>query len=166
MVELLKLGRMPWFIICCCIMLSMAGIFTGCSNMNDRTGNWSATEVGRRIQETIAFDHMKEGDLAKLQKLYRIPAEQVEDFVLYTSSSNVKAEEWTVMQFSDAADADAAIAKLNERIKEQEAKFRDYRPDEYKLVKNHVLKAKDRFLLFAVSAEADLIERTFDEVVR
>ncbi|GIP00541.1 hypothetical protein J14TS5_56260 [Paenibacillus lautus] len=54
--------------------MTMVVGFSGCSNTEAKTGKWSAIEVGRRIQETIAFDHLKEGDIAKLQKLYQIPA--------------------------------------------------------------------------------------------
>lgn len=107
---------------------------------------------------------MKKGDLNKLQKLYKIDAVNVDDFILYTSTSNVKADELAVIKLKDESQAESVKENIEQRIEAQKMKFKDYRPDEYFLVENHVLKTKGPFVFFAVSKEADSMERAFDGV--
>lgn len=123
----------------------------------------SADEVGKRIRQAVNLDDLKQGDGSKLQKLYAIDAGEVEDFILYTATSNVKADELAVIKVKDVNQVESVKEKIRERIEAQTVKFRDYRPDEYFLIEKHVLKTKGPFVLFAVSKEADLVERAFDD---
>ena len=142
------------------------GMLTGCSSGGETTGELSAVEVGERIQQTVSFQDMKQGDLEKLQKLYQIEAGKVEDFILYTASSNVKADELAVIKVKDASDTENIKEKLQQRIEAQTIKLKDYRPEEYFLIEKHVLKTKGQFVLFAVSKEVDQIETVFDEALK
>ncbi|MBD2869026.1 DUF4358 domain-containing protein [Paenibacillus arenilitoris] len=151
---------------------AMTGMLAACSGSGNGNGNGeslerlTAAEAGRRIMQTVSLPDMKQGDSEKLEKLYRIEAEVVEDFILYTASSNVKADELAVIKLKDEKDAELVLTNIGQHIEAQIAKFKDYRPEEYALVEKHVLKAKGRFVLFAVSMKADRIERAFDEALR
>ncbi|MGG4454149.1 DUF4358 domain-containing protein [Brevibacillus porteri] len=142
------------------------GMLTGCSSDGETTGELSAVEVGEKIQQTVSFQDMKQGDLEKLQKLYQIEAGKVEDFILYTASSNVRADEVAVIKVKDANDTENIKEKLQQRIEAQTIKLKDYRPEEYFLIEKHVLKTKGQFVLFAVSKEVDQIETVFDEALK
>jgi Domain of unknown function (DUF4358) len=142
------------------------GMLAGCSSDGGTTEELSAAEVGERIQQTVSFQDMKQGDLEKLQKLYQIEAEKVENFILYTASSNVKADELAVIKVKDASDTENVKEKIQQRIEAQTIKLKDYRPEEYFLVEKHVLKTKGQFVLFAVSKEVDQIESVFDEALK
>ncbi|MGZ7441595.1 DUF4358 domain-containing protein [Paenibacillus sp. TH7-28] len=145
-------------------LIVMTGILAGCAEREKGTGNLTAADVGERIRQSANLENMKQGDAEKLQKLYHISSEDIADFVLYTASSNVRADELLVIRLKDEAQADRVMAKIAERIAAQSAKFKDYRPDQYYLLEKHVLKTKGLFILFAVSAEADQMERVFDAV--
>lgn len=139
------------------------GVMAGCSGKEDVAAEaLSAAEVGERIRQAVNFDDMKQGDSSKLQKLYHIDAAEVEDFILYTASSNVKADELAVIKVKDENQVESIKEKIRQRIEAQTVKFKDYRPDEYYLIEKHVLKTRGPFILFAVSREADLMERAFD----
>ncbi|MDC0759374.1 DUF4358 domain-containing protein [Brevibacillus sp. AG] len=142
------------------------GILAGCSSGGGTAEELSASEVGERIQQTVSFQDMKQGDLEKLQKLYQIETGKVEDFILYTASSNVKADELAVIKVNDASDTEYIKEKIQQRIEAQTIKWKDYRPEEYFLIEKHVLKTKGPFVLFAVSKEVDQIESVFDEALR
>ncbi|MED1801163.1 DUF4358 domain-containing protein [Brevibacillus porteri] len=142
------------------------GILAGCSSGGGTAEELSASEVGERIQQTVSFQDMKQGDLEKLQKLYQIETGKVEDFILYTASSNVKADELAVIKVNDASDTEYIKEKIQQRIEAQTIKWKDYRPEEYFLIEKHVLKTKGTFVLFAVSKEVDQIESVFDEALR
>ncbi|MCM3140932.1 DUF4358 domain-containing protein [Brevibacillus sp. MER 51] len=142
------------------------GMLAGCSSDGGTSEELSAAKVGERMQQTVSFHDMKQGDLEKLQKLYHIDAEKVEDFILFTASSNVKAEELAIIKVKDASDTENVTEKIQQRIEAQTIKLKDYRPEEYYLIEKHVLKTKGPFVLFAVSKEVDQIESVFDEAIK
>ncbi|WP_028609138.1 DUF4358 domain-containing protein [Paenibacillus harenae] len=151
------------------IMLTVsvvAGGLVGCSGGSGASEELSAAEVAEHIQQAASLEDMKQGDMGKLQKLYHIEAENVEDFVLYTASSNVKAEELAIIKVKDAIEADNVLENIRQRIEAQKVKFQDYRPVEYFLIEKHVLKTKGRFIVFAVSEEAGRMEDAFDEALK
>ncbi|MOA15265.1 hypothetical protein D3C78_1354160 [compost metagenome] len=141
----------------------MISVLSGCSGKDDKTPEQlSATQIGKSIEQVVSLKEMKEEDLNKLQKLYKIDANSVDDFIFYTSTSNVKADELAVVKLKDESQVESVKENIEQRIEAQKMKFKDYRPDEYFLVENHVLKSKGQFVFFAVSKEADLTERAFD----
>ncbi|MBH0332742.1 hypothetical protein ABH14_23850 [Brevibacillus brevis] len=142
------------------------GMLTGCSSDGGTSEELSTAEVGERIQQTVSLQNMKQGDLTKLQKLYQIEADKVENFILYTASSNVKADELAIIKVKDASDTEYVIEKIQQRIEAQTIKLKDYRPEEYFLIEKHVLKTSGPFILFAVSKEVDQIESVFDEALK
>jgi hypothetical protein len=140
------------------------GVLSGCSGKDDKTPeHLSATQIGNRIEQAVSLMEMKKGDLNKLQKLYKIDADSIDDFILYTSTSNVKADELAIIKLKDERQAESVKENMEQRIEAQKMKFKDYRPDEYFLVDHHVLKTKGPFVFFAVSKDAESMERTFDE---
>ena len=78
------------------------GALTGCSSKKEEAKNISAVEIGEQIKATVKLDDMKEGDNIKLEKLYDIKADDVENFVLYTASTNLKADEIAVIKAKDS----------------------------------------------------------------
>lgn len=143
-------------------LLIVIGVLPGCAGKDDKTSELSATEIGKSIEQAVGLKNMKMQDLDKLQKLYKIDADSMDDFILYTSTSNVKADEMAVIKLKDESQAESVKENMEQRIEAQKMKFKDYRPDEYFLVDNHVLKTKGRFIFFAVSKDAESMERTFD----
>ncbi|RRJ65890.1 DUF4358 domain-containing protein [Paenibacillus oralis] len=145
-------------------LIVLMGIVAGCAGREGGAGNLTAANVGERIRQAANLEKMKQGDAEKLQKLYHISSEDIADFVLYTASSNVRADELLVIRLKDEAQADRVTAKIEERIAAQSAKFKDYRPEQYYLLEKHVLKTNGRFILFAVSAGGEQMEWAFDAV--
>lgn len=146
-------------------LIVLMSIVAGCAGREGAAGNLAAADVGERIRQSANLEGMEQRDMNKLQKLYHISSEEIADFVFYTASSNVKADELLVVRLKDEAQADRVTAKIEERIAAQSAKFKDYRPEQYYLLEKRVLKTKGSFILFAVSAEADQMERAFDETL-
>lgn len=138
-------------------------VLSGCSGKDEKTSEQlSVTEIGESIEQAVSLKEMKKQDLNKLQKLYKLDAGNVDDFILYTSTSNVKADELAVIKLKDERQAESVKENIEQRIEAQKMKFKDYRPDEFFLVDNHVLKSKGPFVFFAVSKEAASMEHVFD----
>ncbi|MFS0553801.1 DUF4358 domain-containing protein [Brevibacillus sp. 179-C9.3 HS] len=145
------------------VSLLLVGGLTACSDTEKDASNLSATEVGEHIKQAVNLGEMKQGDITKLQKLYQIDPEEVEDFMLFTASSNVEADELLVLKVKDLNQVDVIKENVQKRIEAQTLKFKDYRPEEYHLVEKHVWRVKEKLILFAVSKEADQIDRAFEE---
>lgn len=144
-------------------LIVVIGVLSGCAGKDAKTSKQlSATQIGISIEQFVSLKEMKKADLNKLQKLYEIDADSVDDFILYTSISNVKADELAVIKMKDESQAESVEKNIKQRIEAQKMKFQDYRPNEYFLVENHVLKTAGPFVFFAVSKEADQMERAFD----
>ncbi|KPD05545.1 hypothetical protein AM501_25675 [Aneurinibacillus migulanus] len=150
------------FLAAILVIIVIIGVLAGCSGKGDRAAEeLSAIEVWERVQQAMNPDDLKQGDMNKLQKLYHINAAEIEDFILYTASSNVKADELSIIKVKDVNQVENVKGKILQRIKAQMVKFKDYRPDEYFLIQKHVLKTKGPFIIFAVSKEVEKIELAF-----
>ncbi|MFM1654205.1 DUF4358 domain-containing protein [Brevibacillus sp. B_LB10_24] len=144
----------------------MSAVVAGCSGKAEEARNITVQEVGEKISQAVPLDEMKRGDGDKLQKLYHINAEEVEDFLLYLAPSNVKADEVLVVKVKDANQAEEINDSIMKRVDAQEKKFRDYLPDEYAFIENHIVKTKGNYILFAVSPDVDQIETAFDKALK
>ncbi|WP_149846966.1 DUF4358 domain-containing protein [Paenibacillus sp. 37] len=147
------------------VFIVVIGVLSGCVGKDDKISEQqSATEIGKSIEQAVSLKEMKKQDLNKLQKLYNIDADSVDDFILYTSTSNVKADELAVIKLKDESQSESVKENMEQRIETQKMKFKDYRPDEYYLLEHHVLKTKGKYVFLAVSKEADSMERAFDSL--
>jgi hypothetical protein len=140
----------------------IVGLLSGCSGHSGVDAARTAQEVSARIEQSVDMSGMQQSDSGRLQMLYGIHPNDVADFVLYTASSNVKAEELAVIKVKTSSDTEHIKELIRQRIESQILKFKEYRPEEYHLIEKHVLKSKDNFVLFAVSKEAEKIEEAFD----
>ncbi|SYX84130.1 DUF4358 domain-containing protein [Paenibacillus alvei] len=143
------------------IFIFAISVLAGCASEQSDI-NVSAAKIEDQMKQSVKLDKLKKGDAHKLKKLYDLGTEQVEDFLLYTASSNVRADEIVVIKVKDGSQIDSIKARITQRVDAQAVKFKDYRPVEYALLEKHVLKVKSHYILFAVSADTEQIEKAFD----
>ncbi|TDQ33770.1 DUF4358 domain-containing protein [Aureibacillus halotolerans] len=143
-------------------LMAAVGLVSGCSNGRVEYETLTVATLDEHIQQETDGSEMDQGDIEKLQKIYDIEANDIEDFVVYTALSNVKADELAIIKVNDGSKTDTMMAHIQQRIEEQKVKFSGYRPEELYLVENHVLKSVGPFVFFAVSEDADLKEQEFD----
>lgn len=155
-----RLKDIFYAIILCSLLIF---ILTSCSSSKPTDKNVSVKDINEKIKESVDISNMNVGDSEKLEKLYDINSEDLEDFALYTPSTNIEANEILVMKVKDSSKMDDIKDKISARIDGQAANFKDYLPDEYYLIEKHVLKTKDNYILFVISEDADKIEKAFDE---
>ena len=146
-------------ILCSLIIFTL----TSCSSGKSTDKNVSIKDIDEKIKESVDISNMNLGDSEKLQKLYDINSEDLEDFMLYTPSTNIEANEIAIMKVKDSSKIDDIKGKISARIDSQSVNFKDYLPDEYYLIDKHVLKVRDNYILFAISEDAGKIEKIFDE---
>lgn len=140
----------------------MTATFAGCSKASDAK-NVSIKEIGEKIEKGIDLSDMNSGDEAKLEKLYKVKADDVEEFFLYVPKSNIKASEIAIVKIKDASKVEDFKKNFTERLEKQSSSFKDYLPDEYFVIEKNVLKTKDNYIFFTISKDVDKIEKIFDE---
>lgn len=138
-------------------------ILTSCSSKRAMDKNISIKDIDEKIRETVDLSNMNIGDSEKLEKLYDIDIEDLEDFILYTSTKNIEASEIALLKVKDVNKIDDIKDKITARIEEKSNSFKDYIPDEYYLIEKHVLKTKNNYILFVIFEDVETIEKIFDE---
>ncbi|KNF08587.1 hypothetical protein CLPU_6c00730 [Gottschalkia purinilytica] len=162
----LKKSRIKKFMAGTLATILIAGALSGCSTKSKETKNVSVKEISKKVVESIDTSNMKKEDGNKLEKLYGIKPEDVEEFTVYSPKSNLKADEIAIIKAKDSNDVDKIKEKIEERIKKQESSFKDYLPDEYFLIEKHVLKTNGNYIFLAISKDAEKAENAFDESIK
>ncbi|KGM96897.1 hypothetical protein Z968_05235 [Clostridium novyi A str. 4552] len=142
-------------------LIFSTSVLLACSK--DTKKDVSTKDIGEKISQSTDLSKMKQGDNSKLEKLYKIKPGEVEEFVLYTAPSNIKADEIAVIKVKGSSKIEDVKGKIEKRIKKQTASFKDYLPEEYALMEKHVLKEKGNYIIFVVSKDVDKIEKAIDE---
>lgn len=145
------------------IMVIILALMTGCSSKDTATKEPSIDEIDQNINDNIDISNMVLSDNAKLEKLYDIDIEEIEECKLYTAKTNIEANELLLLKVKDGEDVEDIKEEINERIESQANSFKDYLPDEYYLIEKHVLKSNGNYIIFVISEEAEKIENIFDE---
>lgn len=138
-------------------------ILSSCTKNNTSVIEPSLNDMKNKLEEKMDLSNMDIGDSEKLEKLYDINPEELEEFLLYIPKTNIEANEIGIFKVKDTKDVDNIKEKVENRVKGQADIFKDYLPEEYYLIEKHVLKTKDNYVLFIISEEAGTIEKVFDE---
>ncbi|WP_236910006.1 DUF4358 domain-containing protein [Clostridium sp. Cult3] len=138
-------------------------VLTSCTANKSKGQEPSIGDIEREIKESVDISDMVQSDKEKLEKLYQVDGEDVEDFILYLPSKNIEANELAIIKVKDVDKIDTIEANIASRIEEKSNAFKDYLPDEYYLIEKHVLKTKDNYILFVIWEDGEKIEKIFDE---
>jgi hypothetical protein len=154
-----KIKKVFGSVVLCSLILF---ILTSCSSDRPTKAEPSIKDIDEKIKESVDISNMNKGDSTKLEKLYNINVEDVEDFVLYTPATNIEANEILIMKVKDSVKTSDVKEKILKRVEGQSNNFKDYLPEEYYLIEKHVLKVRDNYILFTISEEAETIEKIFN----
>ncbi|KAJ51073.1 hypothetical protein BD780_000193 [Clostridium tetanomorphum] len=145
------------------VVIFTIGALSGCGSKKATTKTPSIKEISTKIEQAIDTSGMKIADANKLEKLYKINSDEVEEFVLYAPASNIKANEIVLIKVKDANKVNEIKEKVSKRVENQSTSFKDYLPNEYALIEKHVLKVNGNYILLAISKDTEKIEKIFDE---
>ena len=145
------------------IMVIILTLLTGCSSKDTTSKEPSIDEIDQNINDDVDISNMVESDSDKLEKLYDIDIDKVENFKLYTAKTNIEANELLILKVKNEEDIGDIKEDINDRIESQTNSFKDYLPDEYFLIEKHVLKSNGNYIIFIISEEAEKIESLFDK---
>lgn len=116
-----------------------------------------------KILGSADLTNMDEGDTKKLRKLYYINKNQIEDFIFFAPKTNMDASEILILKAKTSEDLIELKERVEARLEKSANSFESYRPDQYELIQNKVLKIRGNYLILVVSEEAAKIEKIIDK---
>ena len=141
-------------------------ILSGCASSSTKNStsvkNISAKDIAAKIKSSLNLTEMTQIDDKKLKKLYGISTDEIDSYCIFVSMSNIKADEIAVIKVKSSSDAESIKEKIQKRNDAEALSFKDYLPEQYTLIQNHILKSNGNYILYAVSKDTEKIENTFD----
>lgn len=120
--------------------------------------NLDFTTLGANIEKKVSMENFVKGNDLSLRKLYGINKIEVEKYISYVPKSNMMANEILIVKAKPEY-ADAILARIQKRVDAQSKSFKNYAPDQYKIMSSSVLKKKGDYIYFISYENLDLINK-------
>ena len=120
--------------------------------------NLDFTTLGANIENKVSMENFVKGNDLSLRKLYGINKIEVEKYISYVPKSNMMANEILIVKAKPEY-ADAILARIQKRVDAQSKSFKNYAPDQYKIMSSSVLKKKGDYIYFISYENVDLINK-------
>ena len=120
--------------------------------------NLDFATLGANIEKKVSMENFVKGNDLSLRKLYGINKIEVEKYISYVPKSNMMANEILIVKAKPEY-ADAILARIQKRVDAQSKSFKNYAPDQYKIMRYSVLKKKGYYIYFISYENVDLINK-------
>mgnify|MGYP000953126409 FL=1 len=120
--------------------------------------NLDFTTLGANIEKKVSMENFVKGNDLSLRKLYGINKIEVEKYISYVPKSNMMANEILIVKAKPEY-ADAILARIQKRVDAQSKSFKNYAPDQYKIMSSSLLKKKGDYIYFISYENVDLINK-------
>lgn len=150
------------FLLSLLALICAVCILSGCSK-EEEIKNVSISEINKKIEENVDISQMRTANMDKLKKLYDVKEDDVEEFILYTAPTNIKADELAIIKVKKSESIENIKNNISKRVEKKGNSFKDYLPEEYYLIENHILTTKGNYIFFVISDKAEDIENAFNE---
>ena len=120
--------------------------------------NLDFATLGANIEKKVSMENFVKGNDLSLRKLYGINKIEVEKYISYVPKSNMMANEILIVKAKPEY-ADAILARIQKRRDAQSKSFKNYAPDQYKIMSSSVLKKKGDYIYFISYENVDLINK-------
>ncbi|WP_392486082.1 DUF4358 domain-containing protein [Haloimpatiens sp. FM7315] len=115
------------------------------------------SDIITNVKKNSDLSAMVKSDKFKLRKLYGINFNKLEDFIFYAPKTNMQANELLIMKVKNQDDIEYLKELVNARIEKQSSSFKNYAPDEYQILENHIFKIRGKYAILVISKNPDKI---------
>lgn len=167
------------FITFILIMLIAIATIIGCvyvvSTINTGNGNGNGSNVGNTVELSAAeinkqvinkMDYTGISELASgdISSHFDIPENSVTQASIYISDSSTSATELACFKLADPNNEKELSEAISNHIAIRQKGFKDS-PKESEYIKNYVLVTSNGYTFLAISENADLAAKTFEDIV-
>lgn len=115
-----------------------------------------------KLLESADLTNTVEGDAQRLRKLYYINKNNLEEFIFFAPKTNMDASEILILKAKSKEDLTELKEKVEARLEKSANSFESYKPDQYELIENKILKVRGNYLILVVSEKVLEIEKIID----
>lgn len=115
-----------------------------------------------KLLESADLTNIVEGDAQRLRKLYYINKNNLEEFIFFAPKTNMDASEILILKAKSKEDLTELKEKVEARLEKSANSFESYKPDQYELIENKILKVRGNYLILVVSEKVLEIEKIID----
>lgn len=113
--------------------------------------------LGGNLSKEIDISELYVGDEQDLKKLYGINQNEVENYVSLAPKNNMQANEILIVKCNTEY-SDLVMKKIQGRIDSQSNSFKNYAPDQYKIISSSVLKKKGDYIYFVSAKDVNIVD--------
>lgn len=140
----------------CTIML----IGTSCKKQEIKTDK-TATEMGEALKGELGLTEGIILDQDKFDYFYGINKDSVLEYYVVVGD-NINADELAVIQAKEGS-AEEVKKGVEARLNAQKESFKDYLPEEYKVLESAIITQKGDYIFYCAGEEAEKVKLSFDK---
>ena len=137
---------------------------TGGSSNVGNTVELSAAEINRQVINKMDYKGISELASGDISSHFDIPENSVTQASIYISDSSSSATEIACFKLADPNNANELSEAISNHIAIRQKGFKDS-PKESEYIKNYVLVTSNGYTFLAISENADLAAKTFEDIV-
>lgn len=119
-------------------------------------------EIEAATAPQLLQEEAQKADERMLRRLYGLNPSDYAEIVLYYPASNMGVEELLLVKLNDTAQAESVQTAIEARLAAQKQSFDGYGVEQTALLNNNaVTEVRGRYVLFAVSVNAQAIRQAF-----
>lgn len=154
-----KISMLFVFVFCIGVMTSCIGKGSGSKV------TMSADEIYQTAVKGIELGNVEKISPSELSALTGIKSTDFDDVAVYVSVVNIKANEMGVFKFSSDEQSKEIDKAIDKRLKDLDATWKIYLPDQYELVKDAKKFSFGNFKGYVISEDASKIISKLESIV-
>ncbi|MDU4890254.1 MAG: DUF4358 domain-containing protein [Clostridium sp.] len=154
----MKSYKRGYFILAAVVLITFIGLYNVL-----KVKEPDMEKLKAKIVDSADLTNMVEGDAQRLRKLYYINKNHVEEFIFFAPKTNMDASEILILKAKSKEELNQLKDKVETRLEKSASSFESYRPDQYELIQDKVLKVRGNYLILIVSEGVSEIEELIDE---
>lgn len=125
----------------------------------------SVDTIEKNITKAVKLEGMKKGITQDLKKYYSLNANDYEGISLYIPDDVMSVNEILVIKVKNESQIETVEKAVESRVNTQEKNFEGYGVEQTKLIHAAIIETRGRYVLLAVSKDADRIDAAFKKSI-
>lgn len=147
------------------LMVACLAVFIVFINMQTVYIDVDADTIVEALNETAGLENMKEYTPGEIKSELGINVNDYKSVAYFGHDSVMECEMVLVICLDDASQGSELVDELTAKRKELMKLFQSYAPEQYELLSNSILEQKDKYVLYAVSENAEEVYNVFCDCI-
>lgn len=145
-----------------CISLALLMLMMGCSSKDV-----ALDDIKDKLKDTIDFSNFsKEEDSSYLKDTFDFDTDKIDSFEMYGPQTNLNTNAVLLLKLKDAKDASEFKEKIDAYKENLIAIYKDYAPDQAKLIEDSVYEEHDKTIILVISDKSEEVKKALSELYK